>query len=193
MELARAIPPHARALHFFLCAHALSDVAGTRPGRAVAGDHRGYRQAPVYHHRIHGTGAFECARRDLNRGGSPAHGPTLADASQCGLPYRPPRRLALLVAGEERHHRAAALCPDPGRPPRPSPVVAFSTAQIKTGAAEAVPAITTQLLRQATFTVCLSATRILGSVTVRIPSFSSAWMLSPSTSTGRATVLKSLP
>ena len=50
-----------------------------------------------------------------------------------------------------------------------------------------------KLLRQATFTVCFSATRTFGRVMCRMPSLSSAWTLSASTSSGRATVLIRLP
>ena len=145
----------------------------------------------------HGAGHY------LNKWYSPPHGPPLANAAQYGLLDWHTRRMALLVAGKERHHRAVDLRRDSGRPARISnyqvpdtlfPEIGCPVPNKKPGRPWLVaPVLTTQLLRQATFTVCFSAIRILGSVTVRIPSFSSAWIFSGSTSTGRATVLISLP
>ena len=78
-------------------------------------DRQGHRQAALHHRRLRGAGADDAARGHLHQGlDPPLGGMNWNRLHMADLPDRHPRRAALLVAGEARHHLAAGLRRDPG-------------------------------------------------------------------------------
>ena len=110
LELANAIPPHARTVRVLLRAHALPGLVDPRPGCALVCDRRGSRETAVHY------GGIRRARhpdRDgdyVDERDAPPPRPVLAAIALWRLRRRHPRCLALLVAGEERRSRTADLC-----------------------------------------------------------------------------------